>query len=97
MAGERSDATPPPPTSAPKCGVGREQVEQSLSNELGYLPETRSPQAQQSPRHGAQAMARCRATIPPDRLRHCTDDQPAPRIRSARAAWSGQARIDSAR
>ena len=44
-----------------------------------------------------QAVARCRATMPPERLRHSGRCQPASAIRSARPCWSGQARIDSAR
>ena len=42
-------------------------------------------------------LARCRATMPPDRLRHSTSRQPAAMIRSARPDWSGHAWIDSAR
>lgn len=52
-----------------------------------------------SPRQSDQPCLnpRCRATIPPLRLRQATRDQPAPPSRSARAGWSGQARMDSAR
>ncbi len=41
--------------------------------------------------------ARCRATTPPERLRHATSRHPAASRRPARCSWSGQARIDSAR
>jgi hypothetical protein len=41
--------------------------------------------------------ARCRAAIPPVRLRHFTDDQPEPPITLASDRWSGQAWMDSAR
>ncbi len=44
-----------------------------------------------------QAWARWRATTPPLRFFQPTPRQPASNIRSARACWSGQARIDSAR
>ena len=43
------------------------------------------------------AVARCSATIPPLRLRHCTPVHPAPRTTRASASWSGHAWIDSAR
>ena len=43
------------------------------------------------------ARARCKATMPPERLRHSVDVQPAWPIRVARPRWSGQARMDSAR
>jgi pimeloyl-ACP methyl ester carboxylesterase len=46
-------------------------------------------------RHGF--VAACSATMPPDRLRHRTADQPASEIRCASSVWSGHARIDSAR
>ncbi len=42
-------------------------------------------------------VARCRATIPPDRLRHATWDQPACAITLASACCAGHSRIDSAR
>ena len=45
----------------------------------------------------ARLVARCRATIPPVRSRHWTLVQPAASTSAARPAWSGQARIDSAR
>ena len=48
------------------------------------------------PRQG-QAVARWRATMPPERLRTSQSNQPAPAIQSASPCWSGQARIDSAR
>ena len=47
--------------------------------------------------HSWPARARCRATMPPDRLRHSTSDQPGRPITAARADWSGQAWMDSAR
>ena len=48
-------------------------------------------------RLSVQRVARCRATTPPVRLRHCTFRQPAASMRSASSSWVGQARIDSAR
>ena len=45
----------------------------------------------------AQALARCRATTPPDRFRHSTSRQPASPITAASPGWSGQAWMDSAR
>ena len=44
-----------------------------------------------------QAVARCSATMPPDRSRHSTPVQPASATSFASPAWSGQARMDSAR
>ena len=48
-------------------------------------------------RAGGHRTARCRATIPPDRLRQATSRQPAAVSRPASPVWSGQARMDSAR
>ncbi len=49
------------------------------------------------PAGAAQRTARCRATMPPVRLRHATRRQPACPSQSASPAWSGQCWIESAR
>ena len=49
------------------------------------------------PRPRQRRRARCRATTPPVRLRQATSVQPASWIRPASSAWSGHARMDSAR
>jgi hypothetical protein len=61
----------------------------------GVAPERPLRLLRLSPRYGL--VAACSATMPPLRLRHRTDDQPAAEICRASSAWSGQARIDSAR
>src|SRR5665647_2903074 len=48
-------------------------------------------------RSEAGLLALCRATMPPDKLRHATSCHPAAVIRRAIPAWSGHAWIDSAR
>ena len=55
----------------------------------GRRARTRPAQAGRTPR--------CSATMPPVRSRQATSAQPATARSAARSAWSGQARIDSAR
>lgn len=58
---------------------------------------TRPPDHHARKRVHSALKPRCSATTPPVRLRQATFDQPAPVSRAARADWSGQARMDSAR
>ena len=48
-----------------------------------------------APPYGSGFTARCRATMPPVRLRYWTSDQPLRAIMAPRARWSGHWRIDS--
>ena len=62
---------------------------------LGSRAHTAWGAAPAAPPYGSGFTARCRATMPPVRLRYWTSDQPLRAIMAPRARWSGHWRIDS--
>ena len=62
---------------------------------LGSRARTAWGAAPAAPPYGSGFTARCRATMPPVRLRYWTSDQPLRAIMAPRARWSGHWRIDS--
>ena len=62
---------------------------------LGSRAHTAWGAAPAGPPYGSGFTARCRATMPPVRLRYWTSDQPLRAIMAPRARWSGHWRIDS--
>ena len=73
-----------------RAAVSRRQARGRARRDEG-LPDVAQSRSRQVRR------ARCRATMPPVRLCQATSAQPASCTRPASAAWSGHARIDSAR
>ena len=60
-----------------------------------HRPGSRARGRPAAPPYGSGFTARCRATMPPVRLRYWTSDQPLRAIMAPRARWSGHWRIDS--
>ena len=67
----------------------------SRPHHLGSPARTTWGAAPAASPYGSGFTARCRATMPPVRLRYWTSDQPLRAIMAPRARWSGHWRIDS--
>ena len=96
-------------TRTPKKDGAKEQTHQPTANQTSKPANPRREGrltawgparttwevAPAAPPYGSGFTARCRATMPPVRLRYWTSDQPLRAIMAPRARWSGHWRIDS--
>ena len=96
--GSRARGRPAPPGEPRpyRPGTARTPSHEPLGPSSGWGPaHTTWEVAPAAPPYGSGFTARCRATMPPVRLRYWTSDQPLRAIMAPRARWSGHWRIDS--